>query len=177
MTHALRIAIVAQQDLDPRQRAEIVALCSRAYGEDFSSILSLYGDHPVHILGYADDDLVSHALWITRTLNYNGIPLQSAYVEAVATEPAHQGRGYASTLLRSLPSAIASWDIGALSPSDPGFYSRLGWEVWRGPLYVATEAGSYPTPDGIVMILRLPRTPLLDLNGTLTAPWRVGDIW
>jgi aminoglycoside 2'-N-acetyltransferase I len=176
MTSALRIEIIARKDLTAHQHAEISALCSRAYGEDFSSILPLF-DQPTHILAYTNGDLVSHALWITRTLDYNATRLQSAYVEAVATEPAQQGRGYASALLRRLASAIATYDIGALSPSDPAFYSRLGWEVWRGPLYVATKAGNYPTPDEAVMILRLPRTPPLDLYGKLTAPWRAGDIW
>lgn len=176
MTSALRIAIIARKDLTARQHAEITALCSRAYGEDFSSVLPLF-EQPTHILGYANGDLVSHALWITRSLEADGTRLQSAYVEAVATEPTLQGRGYASTLLRRLASEIAAYDIGALSPSDPAFYTRLGWEVWRGPLYVATEAGSHPTPDEAVMILRLPRTPPLDLDGRLTAPWRAGDIW
>jgi aminoglycoside 2'-N-acetyltransferase I len=176
MTNALRIAIVAREDLPPRQHAEIAALCSRAYGEDFSSILPLF-DHPTHILAYINGNLVSHALWITRPLDYNGTRLQSAYLEAVATEPTQQGRGYASTLLRRVASAIVSYDIGALSPSDPAFYTRLGWEVWRGPLYVATKAGNYRTPDETVMILRLPRTPPIDLQGTLAAPWREGDIW
>jgi len=176
MTSALHIAIIARKDLTARQNAEITSLCSRAYGEDFSSILPLF-DHPTHILAYANGDLVSHALWITRPLDYNDTRLQSAYVEAVATEPAQQGRGYASALLRRLASAITPYDIGALSPSDPVFYTRFGWEVWRGPLYVATAAGSYPTPDDVVMILRLPRTPPIDLQGKLTAPWRAGDIW
>src|SRR5215213_9888678 len=99
MTSALRIAIIARKDLTAHQHAEITALCSRDYGEDFSSVLPLF-DQPTHILGYANGDLVSHALWITRPLETDGTRLQSAYVEAVATEPTQQGRGYASALLR-----------------------------------------------------------------------------
>jgi len=76
-----------------------------------------------------------------------------------------------------LAGAITAYDIGALSPSDPAFYARLGWELWRGPLAVATDAGITPTPDEEVMILRLPKTPPLDLHGTLVAPWRPGDVW
>ena len=172
-----RIEIIAQKDLNSPQRAEIVELCSRAYQEDFSSIVQLPYEHPIHILAYVNGDLVSHALWFTRNLDYNGIPLRSAYVEAVATQPECQGRGYASTLLRSLTNAIASYDIGALSPSDPAFYARLGWELWRGALFTDTEAGRVATPEYRVMILRLPRTPALDLTGTLSTLWREGDIW
>ena len=76
-----------------------------------------------------------------------------------------------------LAGAITAYDIAALSPSDPAFYARLGWELWRGPLAVATDAGITPTPDEEVMILRLPKTPPLDLHGTLVAPWRPGDVW
>ncbi|MEP7189711.1 MAG: GNAT family N-acetyltransferase [Roseiflexaceae bacterium] len=155
MTDAPRILIIAQKDLNPTQRAEIVELCSRAYSEDFSSVVQLPDDQPIHSLAYLNGNLVSHALWFTRLLDYNGIPLQSAYVEAVATEPAYQGRGYASILLRHLARAITAYDIGALSPSDPAFYARLGWELWRGSLFVAAEAEIAPTPEYRVMILRV----------------------
>jgi aminoglycoside 2'-N-acetyltransferase I len=177
MTDTPRFLIIAQKDLIPTQRAEIVELCSRAYNEDFSSIVQLPYDQPFHILAHLNGNLISHALWFTRILNYNGIPLQSAYVEAVATEPAYQGRGYASLLLRQLARAITSYDIGALSPSDPAFYSRLGWELWRGCLFVASKSEISPTPEYRVMILRVPQTPSLDLGGSLTASWREGDIW
>jgi aminoglycoside 2'-N-acetyltransferase I len=177
MTDTFCIKIIAQKDLSPPQRAEIVELCSHAYQEDFSAIVQLPYDHPVHILAYATGTLVSHALWFTRLLSYNGFPLRSAYVEAVATEPAYQGCGYASLLLRQLALAITSYDIGVLSPSDPAFYSRLGWESWRGCLFVANESEISPTPEDRVMVLRVPQTPPLDLGGSLTAPWREGDIW
>jgi aminoglycoside 2'-N-acetyltransferase I len=177
MTDTPRIQIIAQKDLNQSQRDQIIELCSCAYQEDFSAIVQLPADQPVHILAYATDMLVSHALWFTRILSYNGVPLRSAYVEAVATQPAFQGRGYASTLLRHLAGAITSYDIGALSPSDPAFYTRLGWETWRGSLFVATESIRVATPEDRVMILRLPQTPPLDLTGSLCAPWREGEIW
>jgi aminoglycoside 2'-N-acetyltransferase I len=158
------------------QERDIIALCSRAYNSDFSDLLDAFED-TTHVLAYIDRQLVSHALWIPRTLTYQGTPLRSAYVEAVATDPPLQGRGYASHVLRALTAAITSFDLGALSPSDPAFYTRLGWELWRGPLGVATEDGVTPTPDGSVMIFRLPNTPPLDLHESLIAPWRTGDIW
>jgi hypothetical protein len=34
-----------------------------------------------------------------------------------------------------------------------------------------------PTPGEDVMVLRLPRTPAIDLDGELIAPWRPGDVW
>lgn len=176
MTSPAQITILPSATLSQRQHAAIQALCSRAYEEDFSGILALF-DAPTHVVATVDDQVVSHALWVTRLLDYNGTMLRSAYVEAVATEPRYQGRGYASAVLKALAQAIETYDIGALSPSDPAFYARLGWEVWQGSLYVIQGAHKYETPDEEVMVLRLPHTPPLDLKGTLAAPWRVGDIW
>ena len=176
MTETLHIEIVRRAELSPHRYQEVLALCERAYHEDLSHLMATFDD-PTHVLGYLDGELVSHALWIARTLTYQGMPLRCAYVEAVATEPRYQGRGYASHVLRTLAAAIASFDVGALSPSDPAYYTRLGWEQWQGPLAVATGEGVTPTPDEEVMILRLPNTPPLDLHEGLIAPWRVGEIW
>lgn len=176
MTPQLQIDILPSDSLSTNQRAAIIALCSRAYDEDFSALFDVF-DAPTHIVATLDDHFVSHALWISRPLHYYDIILHSAYVEAVATEPAYQGRGYASAVLQALAQAITTYDIGALSPSEPAFYSRLGWEVWQGDLYVAQEQQQQPTPNDVVMILRLPTTLLLDLRTPLTAPWREGDIW
>lgn len=173
---ALHIEIIPGASLTPAQHSSIVALCTCAYEEEFGEILAQFAD-PTHVVAYLGGELVSHALWIPRTLLYNDAPLLCAYVEAVATEPRYQGRGYASAVLRALARAISDYDIAALSPSDPAFYTRLGWESWRGPLAVATADGITPTPDEDVMILRLPKTPPLDLHGALVAPWRPGDVW
>lgn len=83
--------------------------------------------------------------------------LRTAFVEAVATAPEHQGKGFASAVLRELATHITSYDLGALSPSEAAFYERLGWELWRGPLGIRTEHGLKPTPGEEAMILRLPR--------------------
>lgn len=74
MTDIPRIRVIAQKDLTPTQRAEIVVLCSRAYHEDFSAIVQLRDQQPFHILAHLNGNLVSHALWFTRILTYNGIP-------------------------------------------------------------------------------------------------------
>ena len=59
-----------------------------------------------------------------------------------------------------------------------GFYERLGWELWHGPLFVRTEHSVERSPDDEeVMIYRLPSTPELDLSAPLSAEWREGEIW
>jgi aminoglycoside 2'-N-acetyltransferase I len=82
-------------------------------------------------------------------------------------------------LLRALVPLLADYDVGALSPSDPAFYERLGWELWRGPLSVRTATGLEASDsEEQAMILRLPRTPeALDLTAPLSVEWRPGDAW
>jgi aminoglycoside 2'-N-acetyltransferase I len=65
-----------------------------------------------------------------------------------------------------------------LSPFNVKFYERLGWELWRGPLFIRTEKGLIPSPtDEEVMIFRLPETPDLDLTAPLSVEWREGEAW
>jgi hypothetical protein len=56
-------------------------------------------------------------------------------------------------------------------------YARLGWEFWRGPLFIRRAGRLIPTPDEEVMILRLPKTPPLDLEAPLSVEWREGELW
>ena len=174
-----RIEVLARAALPAAWYDAVVALCTRAYEEPFAEYLAPLPDG-VHALAFDGDAVVSHAMWVDRTLTSEGRALHTAYVEAVATEPAHERRGHATAVLRALADAIVAsgaYELAVLSPSDRAFYARLGWEPWRGPLLVATDAGVEPTPDEEVMILRLPRTPPLDLDAPLVAPWRTGEVW
>jgi aminoglycoside 2'-N-acetyltransferase I len=174
----LTLAVARAADLTPAQRAEIIALCARAFGEPFDDWFGVLPGS-THVLGRLGGELVSHAAWVTRWLQPEGRPLlRAAYVEAVATATEHQDQGYASAVLRKLADEIVDFDLGGLSPSDAAFYERLGWESWRGPTAIRLpDGGSLDTTGEDVMILRLPRTPPLDLNSRLTAEWRRGELW
>lgn len=176
--HPLSITTVRSEALTPKLSAEILYLCSSAYEEDFSPYLNLLKP-AVHILGCLDGELVSHAAWVERELRTAGIgSMRTAYVEAVATSPNHQRKGYASALLAAIPELVTDFDIAALSPSESSYYQRLGWELWKGSLAYTQGSVIINTPDEEVMIYRLPRTPTnLDLQETLTADWRPGEVW
>jgi predicted N-acetyltransferase YhbS len=104
--------------------------------------------------------------------------LRTGYIELVATDPQWQGHGFASALLRAAVADLAAFELGALSPSDDAFYSRLGWERWRGPLSVRLGSTAEPTPDEEIMVLRTPRTPpWLTLDMPLSCEWREGEVW
>ena len=177
MSDTLLLSVVAGRDLANTDRAAVIDLCSRAFETDFAPLFNTFHE-PTHVLGKLDGVLVSHALWVTRWLQAGRGPLlRTAFVEAVATDPAYQGQGYATQVMQTLQAAIADYDLAGLSTGSPDFYVRLGWQSWRGPLFVRTEVGLLATPTDSVMILSLPHTPPLDLDGPLSAEWRVGELW
>jgi len=174
------LEVVAAGALSRGARSEIIELCESAYEEDFSRLFELLPGS-VHVLARSEHgSLVSHAAWVPRSLHPGGFPILRT--EAVATTPKQRRRGFATAVLRRVASEIAKqtvWELGALSPSDPAFYARLGWELWKGPLAIRNGGALEPTPgDERVMILRLPRTPMtLDVSAKLTAEWRDGELW
>jgi aminoglycoside 2'-N-acetyltransferase I len=175
----IKTRVVSQAALSEGERSAIIALCTLAYEEDFEGLFNSFTD-ATHVLGYHGGALVSHALWVTRRLAPGGMdPLRTAYVEAVATHPHHQRRGLATRVMQALAAGIRSFELGALCPNQDviGLYRKLGWEAWQGPLFIRTARGLMPTADEVVMILRLPQTPPLDLQASLSAEWREGELW
>jgi aminoglycoside 2'-N-acetyltransferase I len=178
MNDHLHIQVLSSESLSNTGRRNIISLCNRAYEEDMQPLFDTFVG-ATHVLGFLDGSLVSHALWVTRYLQVGTDPLlRTAYVEAVATEQAYRNRGFATAIMERLASEIQDFDLAALSPFSVKYYERLGWERWRGPLFIRTENGLLPSPDDEeVMVLRLPNTPDLDLSAPLSAEWREGELW
>lgn len=176
----LQLTTLSSRDLQPAERQAIITVCTEAYEEDFAPVLALFPD-ATHVLARVEGQLVSHACWVTRWLQPEGLPLlHTAYVEAVATLPTYQEKGIGSTIMQRVAAEIQGYALGGLcaAPAHAGFYERLGWEMWHGPKGIRTSDTVTATPDvEAVMILRTPRTPLLDLHAPLTAEWREGDVW
>src|SRR5574342_462798 len=172
------IKVVHSRLISETLRKEIVSLCNRAYEKDMGTLFETFVD-ATHVLGYYNDLLVCHALWVTRRLQVGTNPiLRTAYVEAVATEVEYRNRGFASSVMKYLVGQIQDYELAALSPFSVEYYERLGWELWRGSLFIRTKYNLMPSLDGEeVMIFRLPKTPALDLNAPLSAEWREGELW
>jgi aminoglycoside 2'-N-acetyltransferase I len=170
------------EDLDADARASIVRVCVEAHGnEDFHNLFSYIPSGGRHALGYHGSEFVSHAVATTRWLQPAGRPpLKTAFVDAVATLPSYEGLGYASAVMRHLAEDVGGdFTIGCLETERDGFYRRLGWELWRGPLAGRRADGSLvPTPDQTgIMVLRLTNTPELDLDAMLTIECQPTRIW
>jgi len=163
----------------PSVRREAIDLCRLAYDEDLTELFESVGPS-VHVLIRDGAALLSHAMWCTRWLQVDGDPpLRTAYVEAVATHPAHRKRGLASRVMRRLIAEIPDeFALAALSPAIIPFYERLGWRSWVGPLSMRMPDGELvPTPDEGVMIHELPGKPRVDVRRPLSVEWRVGEVW
>lgn len=169
------------ENLDEASRASIIQVCIEAHLEpDFKNLFTYVPLGGLHFMAYCDDQLVSHAMVTTRWLQPEGLPeLKTAYIDAVATLPAFQRQGYASVLLQQIAKDIDDeYVIACLETDRRTFYERLGWEVWRGPLAGRSKDGLIPTPNRMgIMILRLSRTPPLDLDRGLTIEDQGGRIW
>jgi aminoglycoside 2'-N-acetyltransferase I len=174
----LDIQVKSGRGLSPKEYSEILALCTQAYGRDYSPYLKMFKE-PVHVLGRYGGKLVSHALWITRWLQIGKSPvLRTAYIEAVATAPEYRNRGFAAEIMRRAAGEIIDFDIGALATGSHGFYARLGWQAWEGQLFLRTDKGLVPTPDEHgVMVLPLPETPPFDIYAPLSIEWREIEPW
>jgi GNAT superfamily N-acetyltransferase len=176
---SLQITVISINNLLSSQRQEIINVCTEAHEQDFTPILALFPD-ATHVLAHLEDKLVSHACWVTRWLQPDGLPpLKTAYIEAVATAPAYQGRGIGSQVMQRVAAEIQNYTLGALSPAHAhiGFYKRLGWEIWPGSKAIRTSNTVIETPDENIMILRTTQTPLLNIHAAITAEWREGELW
>ncbi len=173
------LTVTPSASLPTRDRDEILSLCRLAYREDLAALFRSVGP-ATHVRCRHEGRLVSHAMWVTRYLQA-GVrpPLPTAYVEAVATHPAFERRGLATTVMRRLASEIPpAFELAALCPATPRLYERLGWRFWRGPLGIRLVSGRREaTPGERVMVLPLPGRPALDLDAPVSAEWREGELW
>lgn len=177
-TGQLNIQVITGTLISEPLKEEITSLCNRAYEQDMEPLFETFVG-ATHILGHVDGVLASHALWVTRYLQAGADPImRTAYVEAVATESNYRNRGFAASIMKYLVGEIQDYDLAALSPFNVNYYGRLGWELWQGSLFIRTDTALMPSPDDEeVMIFRLPKTPALDLNMSLSAEWRAGELW
>ena len=134
-----------------------------------------------HFLLEANGTIVCHASVVTRELHVAGVPLRTAYVEAVATDPGRQRQGLGMLVMRAVGDFMdaGAWELAALGTGSRAFYERLGWTVWPGPSFVRMPEGDVATPeeDGYIMFRLTPRTPELRLDAPISCEWRPGDVW
>jgi predicted acetyltransferase len=175
----LDIRIKANSELAADEHAEIIALTSQAFKRDYTPFMEMLVA-PTHIIGRYHGQLVSYVSWITRWMQIGkASPIRTAYIEGMATEMGHRNKGFASQVMSTAVDAIKDYDIAALSTGSVSFYTRLGWQLWHGPLYCRKENEliAMPGEQGCVMVYALPKTPPLDLKAPASIEWREKEPW
>lgn len=180
---AVGVRGVPSGELHPREVAALRRLFEAAWANEEEPFTDQEWEHAVggvHFLLEENGEVRAHASVVERELHAGDHRLMTGYVEAVATSPAHQRRGFGAAVMREVGAHIdRTYQLGGLDTGIAGFYEALGWVVWRGPTFVRTETGLIRTPeeDGAVMVRLTPSSPTLDLSAPISCDWRPGDVW
>jgi aminoglycoside 2'-N-acetyltransferase I len=180
MSSPLTILVANTEALTEALRADIITVCIDAHSEpEFAHLFTWVPTGGLHVVAQRDGRVLGHAMVTARRAQPAGLPeLNTAYVDAVSVSPQQQGSGVGSAVMRALAQEITSFDIACLETNRPGFYERLGWQIWRGPKAGRGPAGLIMTPaQQTVMILQLDHTPPLELDSLLTIECQPGRIW
>ena len=168
------------EDLDAAARQAAIRVCIDGFNDDeFLKLFDYYRPEGIRILAYRGEEMIGHAVISTRWMQPEGFPiLRSAYMDEVAVVRTAQRKGVGQALMQRAASLMGDYEMGGLETGVPEFYATLGWELWRGPLAGRGDQGLIPTPDQRgIMILRLPKTPPLNLDGLLTIEDQKARIW
>jgi aminoglycoside 2'-N-acetyltransferase I len=174
---------VTSDELRPDEGVVLREIFDVAWGDGDERFTDEDWEHAlggVHFVLDADEEIAAHASVVERELHTNGLDLTTGYVEAVATRPSFQRRGYGSAVMRQVGEHIdRTFRLGALGTGRVAFYERLGWVTWKGPTSVRTDAGLVRTAeeDGFVLVRLTPTSPELDLSEPISCDWRPGDVW
>ncbi len=176
----LHLTLLSTAELSGSQRREIRALLDAAFAGGFSDDDWAHGLGGRHVVMTEAGRLVAHGSVVPRVLEVAGRALRTGYVEAVATRAERQGGGLGTRVMEALTALVrAEFEMGGLSTGSPGFYTRLGWERWRGPTYVRDGGRTVRTEDEDdgVMVLRFGPSESLDLGSPISCEARSGDDW
>ncbi len=179
-----RLRRAGSGDLTAAEIEAIRALLVAAFGDDeeerFTDADWEHALGGTHFILELDGETVTHASVVERVLHVGDRPLQTGYVEAVATAPGHEGGGFGSIVMTDVGAYISDrFELGALGTGRHSFYQRLGWQTWAGLSSVRASGSMRRTPDddGYILVLATPTSPPLDLDEPISCDWRPGDVW
>lgn len=172
---------VHSAELTPGEIEVLRGLCAAAWPRgQFDEVAWQHAQGGIHVLVEDDGEIRAHAAVVERDIEAAGHLLDTGYVEAVATWPEHERKGYGSAAMREIGRIVdEQYELGALATGEHPFYERLGWRRWQGPTFVRQldDLTRTPDEDGSILIWRTERTPPLDLGAEIICDWRVGAVW
>lgn len=172
--------VLATADVPSALLDRVRALLDAAFDGDFADEDWDHTLGGVHALVLDGPRVLAHAAVVPRTVTVGTRPFACGYVEGVAADPAHQGRGLGTLAMRALDPVLRDgYELGTLSTGEHRFYERLGWERWRGPTFVRRAGGPQRTPeeDDGIMVLRFGASADVDLAAPIACEERPGDDW
>src|SRR5690348_15765762 len=129
------MAVLDSEQVDDATRSQLLDLWRRAFEGRFTAEDAEHAYGGVHVVVRLGDRVVGHASAVPRRIRFGDDEWRTiGYVEAVATDPDHQGRGIGRRVMVALQEQIARrWPVAMLSTGRArGFYALLGWERWEG---------------------------------------------
>jgi ribosomal protein S18 acetylase RimI-like enzyme len=123
------------------------------------------------------DELLARVGLVVRDILDNGVTKHIGGIGGVATHPARQGQGLASTAMREAAKHFnedfnVSYALLFCRPHLVEFYKRLNWKPFQGLIYVEQPQGKIEFSANGAMLLDVkeeaPLHGVLDLNGL---PW------
>ena len=160
---------------------QVIDVCTAAFDSSYEGLFSYLPTDAIHVMGHHAGKVISHVVITERWCRAGtGPDLRCAYFDAVATRPEEQGNGYgAQTLEFAIRLCAERFSLCALSADAAiGWYERLGFLRWMGPLSIETPDGlsTHTTPPSITVLV-FPLVEHLDLNLPLRGNWRPGLGW
>ncbi|HEX5016055.1 MAG TPA: GNAT family N-acetyltransferase [Actinomycetes bacterium] len=176
----MEVRLLASDELSDALRNRLRALLFDSFPDDFTEDDWTHGIGGTHIVAFEGQDAVGHASVISRRIYVADAAIDGAYVEAVAVDPVHRGRGVGRALVAAVNDVVGSrYPFAALSTSKHPLYEGAGWERWLGPTFVV--AGNRWTrtedEDAGIMVFRPPGSPVDDLTARIAVDERSGDDW
>lgn len=176
------LRLVRSADLTAADWTRLTELCVAAFNEPWDTYWQDIGPG-LHVLGEDETgSIVAHAAIVDRPLYPGTSVLLAGYVEAVAVWPHLQHSGLGTLVMGEINRLVdEGYELGALGTGSQPFYERLGWVVWRGPIWIRHPDGRRErsaNEDGGIMVRFTPRTPPdLDLAEPIAVDWRPGEVW
>lgn len=172
MVKGLTLTVKKNQELSDEELDNVITLCSNVFHENYRPYMKDFTG-ATHILGYYEDTLVSHVLWLNRWVRIENKPLlKTAFLDAVAVDEKYRKRRFGSSTMTRFAGEITDYDIAVLTTDSPGFYERIGWKAWMGSVdFQRTDGRITSLNNSTLMVLILTRTPALDPNTPLTVEW------
>jgi len=183
MSGPTRLRRVPTPALTSPEVAAIREILADAFGTDEEAFAEEDWKHAlggIHFVLDVSGEIVSHAAVVEREIHIGNRPLRTGYVEAVATAPSREGRGFGTLVMEAAGAYIEeAFELGALGTGRHHFYERLGWLTWTGPASVRMPDGPQRTPEdeGYILVFRTSSSPAFDLTEPISCDWRPGDVW